>query len=210
MKYCAICDAEYSDAHDRCTVCGVELVPESLRGRPLNEKERKERIELVWKGGDPVAVSRAIAALRQAGIQHHVRSTRDHLVFELGMPRPKYEVRVFASDAPAARQLLDGISESLPFAVTENSSGADFEQDAEPKESKTAEFRWKPALATVEIWTGEDAALARVVEDCLRENYIGFRREGVEPGTVRLFVMPSEESAAREILRELTEGTPHA
>jgi hypothetical protein len=47
MKYCPLCDAEYSEAHTRCTVCGVELVPEELRGRPLDERQRKERIELV-------------------------------------------------------------------------------------------------------------------------------------------------------------------
>lgn len=210
MKYCPLCDAEYSDVHDRCTVCGAELVAESLRGRPMNEKERRERLELVWKSGDPVAVSQAIAALREAGIRHHVQSTENHLVFELGMPRPKYEIRVFASDAPAARQLLDGISESLPFAVGESSSAADIEEGAEPNESSAKGLPWKPALATLELWSGDDASLEKVLEDCLRENYIGFRREVAGSGTLRLFVMPAEESAAREILRELTEGTPHA
>jgi hypothetical protein len=208
MKYCPLCDANYSDAHDRCTICGAELVPTSLRGRPTNEKERRERLELVWKSGDPVAVSLAIASLREAGIRHHVQSTENHLVFELGMPRPKYEIRVLASDVPAARQLLDGISESLPFAIGEDSPAAEIEESAGPNESRAGRLPWKPALATCELWSGDDAALEGVLEDCLRENHIGFRREEAAPGTLRLFVMPGDESAAREILREITEGTP--
>src|SRR5207247_4457084 len=103
MKYCPICNTQYSDSHNRCSACGVELIPESLRGRPLNEKERREPIELVWRGGDPVAVSQALAALRAAGIQHHLKSTNDHLVFELGMPRPKYDICVIDSAESVAR-----------------------------------------------------------------------------------------------------------
>ena len=51
-KYCPLCDAEYSAAHAQCTVCGVDLVPEELRGRPLDEQQRKERIIVVWRGGE--------------------------------------------------------------------------------------------------------------------------------------------------------------
>lgn len=186
------------------------MVPTSLRGQPTNEKERRERLELVWKSGDPVAVSQAIASLREAGIRHHVNATENHLVFELGMPRPKYEIRVFASDVLAARQLLDGISESLPFALGESSPAAEIEESAGLTESRAQGIPWKPALATCELWSGDDAALEGILEDCLRENYIGFRREGMQPGTLRLFVMPPDESAAREILWEITEGTPRA
>ncbi len=208
MKYCPVCDTHYSDSHDRCSVCGVELIPESLRGRPLNEKERREPIELVWRGGDPVAVSQALAALRAAGIQHHLKSTNDHLVFELGMPRPKYEIRVFASDAEGARQLLAGITESLPFAISEIpdlSNAAEAKAEEDKREHAPA---WKPAAATVAIWEGDDSALARVLEDCLRENNIGFRREGREPGQLRLFVMPGDADPACEILREVLEASP--
>ena len=211
MNYCPLCDAEYATGYDRCTMCGVELVPEALRGRPLHEKERRERIDMVWKSGDPVAVSQAIAALREAGIPHHVKATQDHFVFELGMPRPKYEVRVFRSDAQRARELLEPIYQSSPFALRE--PGEEESQEArEAEEAERIEERraaeWNPKQATAEIWNGEDAGLAQILEDCLRENRIGFRREGAESGTLRLFVMPADETAAREILREVREGTP--
>jgi hypothetical protein len=60
----------------------------------------------------------------------------------------------------------------------------------------------------VEIWKGDDPALAKLLEDCLRENEIGFRREGREPGELRLFVTKQDEAQAQEILREVREGTP--
>ena len=90
---------------------------EELRGQPLDERQRKEKIQVVWRGGDPVAVSEVINVLRQAGIRHHVQPSNEHLVFELGMPRPKYAVRVFASDArEPRRELLANVRESSPFA----------------------------------------------------------------------------------------------
>jgi len=206
MKYCPLCDAEYSEAHTRCTVCGVDLVPEELRGRPLDERQRKERIELVWRGGDPGAVSDVIHTLREAGIRHHVQATNDHLVFELGMPRPKYVVRTFASDAAKAKELLAGIPDSSPFVSMEATALALADEPFEEQPARKHE--WKPAAATLEIWSGEDAALAQLLQDCLRENGIGVRLEGKPPGITRLKVMPPDEVVAREIIREVREASP--
>jgi hypothetical protein len=208
MKYCPLCDAEYSEAHERCTVCGVDLVPEELRGRPLDERQRKERIELVWRGGDPGAVSEVIEVLRTAGICHHVQATNDHFVFELGMPRPKYVVRAFASDAAKAKELLAGIHDSSPFVAMEPSALALADEPLEKQPARKHE--WRPAAATLEIWSGEDAALAQLLQACLRENGIGVARQGKPPGIVQLRVMPSDESAAREIIREVREASPPA
>jgi hypothetical protein len=208
VRYCPLCDSEYSEAHTHCTVCGVELVPQQLRGRPLDERQRKERIELVWRGGDPGAVSGVIQALREAGIRHHVQPTNDHLVFELGMPRPKYVVRTFASDATQAKELLADIREASPFAPMEASALALADEPVEQHPSHKRE--WKPAAATIEIWGREDAALAELLQDCLRENGIGVRCEGTPPGITHLRVMPADESAAREIIREVREATPPA
>jgi hypothetical protein len=207
MKYCPLCDAEYAANHAQCSVCGVDLVPEELRGQPLDERQRKERIVVIWRGGDPLAVSEVISALRDAGIRHHVQPTNEHMVFELGMPRPKYAVRVFSSDAARAKELIADIRESLPFALDERD---DDERELEPSASSTSspEHEWSPSAATVEIWGGEDGALAELLEACLRENRIGVRREGAEPNRLRLLIMPADESAAREIIREVREATP--
>jgi len=204
LKYCPICDIKYGAGFELCTVCGVSLVPEELRGRPLSEKARKEHLEAAWRGGDPVAVSNAIAALREQGIQHYVQATSDHFVFELAMPRPKYIIRVFASDLPKVKELLADIQDS-PFFGNETSP-----ELSESSNASTIPARppWNPAAATAEIWSGEDAALAQVLEDCFLENRIPCRRQGRAPGMLRYFVLPSDESAAREIIRQVTQATP--
>jgi hypothetical protein len=208
MKYCPLCDAEYAASCEQCSVCGVDLVPEELRGRPLDEQQRKEKIVVIWRGGDPLAVSEVVSALRDAGIRHHVQPTNEHMVFELGMPRPKYAVRVFSSDAAKAKEFLSDIRESAPFAL-------DQPDDLDPESPKqasapasTPEHQWNPAAANIEIWTGEDGAFADLLEACLRENRIGVRREGAEPTRLRLLIMPADEFAAREIIREVREATP--
>jgi hypothetical protein len=211
MKYCPVCDAEYSDSHTMCSVCGIELVPEALRGRPLDERQRKEKIVLAWRGGDPTAVSEVIHVLRDAGIRHHVQPTNEHLVFELGMPRPKYAVRVFASDLPKAKELLADIRESAPFALDEPSDTepAHAVQQEQPPAPRSI-HEWNAAVANLELWGGEDAALADLLEACLRENRIGVRREERPPDQVRLLIMPADEVPSREIIREVLEATPPA
>jgi hypothetical protein len=210
MKYCPVCDAEYADGHAMCSVCGVELVPEELRGHPLDERQRKEKIVLIWKGGDPLAVSEVIHILREAGIRHHVQPTNEHLVFELAMPRPKYAVRVFLSDLPRAKQLLADVRESAPFALDEP---AEDEGASDAIASRASDRSWKPSDATAVVWSGADAALADLLEACLRENRIGVRRDdanGAEPNQIQLRVMPAAEAASREIIREVREATPPA
>jgi hypothetical protein len=206
MRYCPLCDAEYAPNYQHCTVCGVDLVPEEMRGRPFAERELKEKIVIIWRGGDPVAVSNVVSLLREAGIRHHVESTHDYFVFGLAMPRPKYTVRVLQSDAERAEELLSGITDS-PFFGAEISP--DFPEGS-PSQPDSIAHHWNPASATAEIWTGDDPAMGKLLEECLQENKIGFRREGRQPGNLRLFVTASDEARAREILREIREGTPLA
>ncbi|MBV9885293.1 MAG: hypothetical protein JO119_01980 [Acidobacteria bacterium] len=209
MKYCPVCDAEYADSHAMCSVCGIELVPEELRGHPLDERQRKEKIVVAWRGGDPLAVSEVIHILRDAGIRHHVQPTNEHLVFELGMPRPKYAVRVFLSDLSRAKELLAGVRESAPFALDEPTENV---VDSDGNQQRSEDRDWKPTEATVVVWSGEDTALADLLEACLRENRIGVRREEDEarPNQIRVLVKPAAEAASREIIREVREATPPA
>ncbi|MGB7282268.1 MAG: hypothetical protein WBE13_08415 [Candidatus Acidiferrum sp.] len=213
LQTCHTCARECSACLAICPACKAVLYVEPLTNSgtegsadrvPLTEQQKNERIVAVWRGGDPLAVSEVVQRLREAGIRHHVHATEDHLVFELGMPRPKYVVRVFESDAPRAAELLAGIRESLPFGLSFTPV---------PEEEPTAPLqrssgRWSPAAATSEVWSGEDASFADSVEACLRENRIGVRRSGSEPGRLQLFVMGGDESAAREIVREIIDGSP--
>jgi hypothetical protein len=203
IKYCPLCDTEYDARFNLCTICGVGLVPEEMRGRPLSEKDRGDHLEVVWRGGDPVAVSRVVALLRENGIRHHVQGSSDHLVFELAMPRPKYLVRVFRGDLARVREILDGVQDS-PFFGNEISSDFPEKSDSRVTSERQA---WNPAAASIEVWSGGDAAFGKLLEDCLSENRIPYRSEGIAPGKLRYFVIPTDEPAAREIVREISEGT---
>ena len=196
-----------------CSVCSVELVLEELRGQPLDERQRNEKIVLIWKGGDPLAVSEVIHILRDAGIRHHVQPTNEHLVFELAMPRPKYAVRVFLSDLARAKELLANVRETAPFALDEPGES---EADSGAPEARSEDRDLSPTATAVVVWSGEDTALADLLEACLRENRIGVRREGDGDGgavaakQIHLLVNPAAEAASREIIREVREATPPA
>jgi hypothetical protein len=196
---------KFPATYGRCTICGVELVPEGLRGQPPDEQAKNDRLVIVWRGGDPVAISEVVSVLRGAGIRHHVESTHDYLVFRFAMPRPTYVVRVLQGEAEKAREFLAGITES-PIS---SAAPADLPAETAPVTERIPN-RWNRAAATVEIWTGEDAGLARVLEDYLRENQIGTSRVGLEPQAVHLLVMRADEAQAREIVREVLEARPPA
>jgi hypothetical protein len=205
-KYCPQCDSRYVARYDHCSVCGVGLVAEELRGRPVTEQQRSDRIVIVWRSGDPVALCEALSRIRSLGLLHHVHGTCDHLVFGLAMPQPRYIIRIFASDAPLAAELLADTSECLPFGLSYIPS-ADDEPFLPPERPK---FPWNFAAATKEIWSADDSALTGLVEACFFENRIGVRRQGTEPGMLRLYVMAQDETVALEIVRQVREGAPLA
>jgi len=151
-----------------------------------------------------VALSHVVSILREHGIRHHVEATHDYLVFGLAMPRPKYTVRVFQSDSEKANELLVGITDS-PFFGSEVFADSPAEEAAEAR--RVTSHR-KLAAAVVEIWTGDDGAMCQILADCLRENQIGFRREGKLHEMLHLLVTKDDEPRAREILREVIEGNP--
>jgi hypothetical protein len=64
-----------------------------------------------------------------------------------------------------------------------------------------------PEDVCVEVWqvaSGENA-----VERSLKENYIRMRAEPQPDGSKKLFVLPEDAAAAREIVREITGDSPY-
>ena len=62
-------------------------------------------------------------------------------------------------------------------------------------------------LATSEVWSGEEVTTAKFLQDSLQANGIGCVIRA-ESNQQRLLVRPANESRAREIIREVLEGTP--
>lgn len=91
--------------------------------------------------------------------------------------------------------LLEKLREPLP-RETENSSKPGFDPDD-----------WFPEDATVEVWSGPDATLAEMISASLRENDIHSRTDELKDSLL-VNVQPQDEARAREIVREIVEGTP--
>ncbi len=66
---------------------------------------------------------------------------------------------------------------------------------------------WDPEGASVEVWSGDSVELTEMLAVSLRENRIYLRRVRAGGGEA-LFVLPEEETRAREIVREVIEGVP--
>lgn len=210
---CPLCAAEFGSDSAHCSECGVELIGWEEAQEPIDPNHAAEALEIVWRGSDPFAVSRVLAELRAGGIPHEVTGTREHLAFELGMPRPRYKVVVFQSDLQEACSLIASIEESLPFKLSTPGQRA-LEQEAarpDPGAGTAPSTRsWKPREATLEIWSGSDTAFAGMLHSSFSENDLRCRIKDESPGPMRLFVRPEDADRAREILREITEGTPPA
>ena len=67
---------------------------------------------------------------------------------------------------------------------------------------------WNSQAATIEIWTENAQEKTRMVELALRENRIDIRCDVLADGSRKIFVQPSDESRAREIVREIKNATP--
>ncbi len=96
----------------------------------------------------------------------------------------------------------------------EASSQAEPAAEQPPVESVSQESRadgdpkaWDPEGAKAEVWSGDSAELAEMLGSSMRENRIHFRPVEIG-GKHKLFVLPGEETRAREILREIIEGVP--
>jgi hypothetical protein len=185
-------------------VCGVGLVPQELLGEPRSESERSDHLVVIWRAGNPAMVSAAVALLRQTGIRHYVQATNQHMSFELAVPRPFYQIWVLESDVDRARECLDGVRDTVPFATD---LGPDITSPFPQVPSAKANGEL-PSKSISNLWSGDDCSFADFLESCLRENRITPLRAGRPPGMIRVSVHRSDFLAAREILRELLESTP--
>ena len=90
---------------------------------------------------------------------------------------------------------------------TEEESG-DEDEAGEPPEDFVESF--DPDDATVVVWMGEDSQMANIFQDCLSNVGIGCILNNANIGKTQVLVMPAAEKRAREVIREIEEGTPMA
>ncbi|MGB2662716.1 MAG: hypothetical protein WAK48_01855 [Candidatus Acidiferrum sp.] len=177
-----------------------------------------------WKGDDPRVHAELCGVLEEAGIPHNTVYRRDHLfnlrnysAFEVGVPFSMYErAENVVKEAYGTEDVMDvGAQEvqllpdrpihsirKLPESLTPP------DEDNIPGPPSTAEGTdWFPEDATVKVWSTESAEPSDFLVAALHENEIRCRvdRRGQH---VELYVLPEDETRAREIVREIVEGQP--
>src|SRR3984893_15739132 len=173
-----------------------------------------DSLEILWRGADPAKFTALQAALRDDGIQFwHTQvydpaggflSSRPYYLEAV----PGFEIRVHASDLQRANDALDWV-ESKEDAQANPVDKSKFDHSRFAP-NQTLPYDWDSNEATSEAWAGEDEPMAEYLASALRENGIPSRIPD-EPGhRVRLCVRPGDQTRAREIIREITEGATPA
>jgi hypothetical protein len=161
---------------------------------------------LLWAGEDPAVYASLTEALDSAGIPYRnmalgndeVAPTADPLPIDW-KPRFGFEVAVLSADLTAGQQILERLLAKEP---------EDLEIPGQPL-ATVAELPLTDATEAhpaVEVWSGSDDEMAQFLTAALQENDVPMHLETA--GQTRIYVSTANETRAREIVREVTEGAP--
>src|ERR1700676_1648838 len=215
--FCPVCKAEYRRGFTRCADCDVDLI-ETLPSEKARSEKSRAQLRTIWVGDDDAACVSLCLGLKNAGIRYEV--SQDTKSRRSGMTVIwRYELLVPVGDEERAKSLLDlpdTVVEEYSDITEEDEDQALFElpavDDAPSDETKGDSYLdpWDPQDATVEIWSQPAHDESTMVSMALRENRIRVRVEGHEDGSKKYLVLPEDENAAREIVREIQEDSPRA
>ena len=161
----------------------------------------------LWEGEDLALHTALLEELEAAQIRYFDQPMGvfpgvrrgDHFPIQ-PMTRFGYQVAVLSADFASAKEILERLLEQEP----ENMSIPVDDEESKPTSAPASSACEE---ATSEIWTGEAEKLANFLSDALRENEIPTRVKGAGDET-KIYVRPSDEPRAREIVREIVEGQP--
>src|SRR5271168_4307890 len=100
--FCPKCKAEYPADVTQCPDCDELLVAELDPSKSLAVPNGPA---LAWRGNDPVAFSRALAALREHKIQSYQIAEHDNLPY-LAAFQPRYGIFVKREDVSRAEKVI--------------------------------------------------------------------------------------------------------
>jgi len=174
----------------------------------------EEELRIIWEGDTQDDCAEACQDLRDAGIQYEVSQLLKSLSGRM-RAHWQFKIAVLASEYDHARRVL-GLEGELAEVESDGAEmQAAIELPAEDvqsvegaAESKLYLKKWSRDEACVEVWSHKDAGTSLIVLLSLKENLIRFREDHLADGTRKFFVFPVDESRAREIVREVMDGTP--
>jgi hypothetical protein len=211
--FCPQCRVEYRPGFTYCTDCDVDLVD----ALPQEPERAGQADTIIWMGDSQETCVALCLELKDAEISYQVTEGMKSLGAGIGVTR-RYELRVSAEDEKRAKELLE-----LPETVVEESSEETEEDEdqalmewPQADESTPGTVRkgnsylgpWYPEDATVEVFRETPTFESGLIEMSLKENEIRARIEVQEDGFKKVFVLPEDEAAAKEIVREIVEDTP--
>ncbi len=208
---CPNCKCEYRAGVTQCSDCGVPLV-EALASAPPPLTD-DSGLESIWYSNDPAEYASAKEALQKAGIPFVDRTSDRYLMFP--SLRPKMEICVTSADKDRAQKALRDLKglidpenltdEEIASLELPEKDGGDLDEsddlEADPTEA------WDEDAPSSEIWNGGSESLADTLIVCLREVGIASRKLP-EGSRWRVVVRPEQEARAKEIVREVVEGSP--
>ena len=211
--FCPECKAEYRPGFTRCSDCGLDLVERLDEPRiRSNNPQLSDGPELLWTGTDERTRAGIISALEAANIPYHERTDK------VG-PLPGWSRLVYAIFTHTRDH--DGATAAVEEAARRRKKGTEEDDDAEDSDSPVPEPAanendddssdvpqdyvpedFDPDEATVEVWSGQDAATRENLVTCLRGIGIGSAIDD-SAGQLRIRVTPSSEKRAIEMIRQI-------
>jgi hypothetical protein len=179
-----------------------------------------------WKGNDPRVHAELCGVLEEAGIPHTTVFRRDHLfnlsnyaAYEVGVPFSMYErAGQVVKEAYGTDDVSDVGAQEVELKALPSRSEHPIrklpgtwtpteEQNLPGPPNSGEGTDWFPEDATVKVWSTENAEPADFLVAALHENAIPCRlaKDGQK---AELYVLPENETRAREIVREIVENTP--
>jgi hypothetical protein len=211
--FCPQCKAEYRSGFARCADCGVELVWE-LPAAALAVVEpvepghpEEDPFCSFWKGDDPRLHAELCELLSERNIPYKTIRRQDHL-FNWNT-KSAFEIGVAFSQFDRAEAVVKEAYEGGEETASEEVAALELPQFIEERGSRAGwePGDWFPEDATVEVWSGVHVEMGELLVAALGENRIHARVAEVG-GEYRLFVLPGDESRAKEIVHEVVEGVP--
>jgi hypothetical protein len=179
-----------------------------------------------WKGNDPRVHAELCGVLDDAGIPHNTVYRRDHLfnlsnyaAYEVGVPFSMYErAENVIKEAYDTDDVADVGAQDVQLRVLPQRSehtmrklpetlmpGEEQNIPGPPNAGEATD--WYPEDATAKVWSTENAEPTDFLVAALHENAIPCRLAKSGP-KADLYVLPENETRAREIVREIIEGIP--
>jgi hypothetical protein len=205
--FCPECRAEYRPSFTRCADCDLHLVESLPENRDSDVVQADSDLREIWAGENPEECVSICKELKRAGVPFNVFQYRRQLLTAL---QQNFRIVVPSSFFDQARPIvnksyLDFNDEPEDQRIMELPA-----QEGQARIEKVGNDRRRVASenATVEVFVEKAQQRAGMVETCLRENHILFRTEALPNGSRRIIVAPNDEDRAREIVREIRDGSP--